>query len=238
MNAAAYQYNLGPTQTLYLGGQGLNTVVTVQSHGPGQQQQSSQQFATGKWTAVPLLYALGQGVVIVIATLTQTYYLQVQGGQTQMSAGAIAPELVAQIDLNAPLPLTAIEAMPASSMPSMQPMQPMEPMQPMQPMQMGMNPMSMKMGDMAMSMGSSATGSSVGVSTSTSAASSQSGHTPASTPSETAPAQSAQAAQSEPTQPSDTDQKTDQKVKRFCPQCGSGGIQPGDRFCAYCGKSL
>ncbi|MEO0704672.1 MAG: zinc ribbon domain-containing protein [Cyanobacteria bacterium J06649_5] len=232
MNAAAYQYTLSSTQTLYLGRQGLNTVVTVQSHGPGQQQQSSQQFATGKWTAVPVLYALGQGVVIVIATLTQTYYLQVQGQQTQMSAGAIAPELAAQIDLNAPLPLTPIEAMPVSSMPSMQPMQPM------QPMQMGMNPMSMKMGDMAMSMGSSATGSSVGVSTSTSAASSQSGHTPASTPADTAPAQSVQPAQSEPSQPGNTDQKTDQKVKRFCPQCGSGGIQPGDRFCAYCGKSL
>ncbi|MGB3297668.1 MAG: zinc ribbon domain-containing protein [Phormidesmis sp.] len=144
----AYQYSLSASQTLYIGGQGLMTVVTLQSGSAGQQQQSSHQFSTGKWTAIPLLYRLGQGVVVVISTISETYYLQVQGNQMQMSTGAVSDDLASQMSQSQTLPLQPAAAMPAS-MPAMD-MQPMPQMQPMKPMHLKMGDMEMSMGEMSM----------------------------------------------------------------------------------------
>jgi len=226
VNAAAYKYDITPHQTLYIGGQGLMTVIILQSGGPGQQQQSSQQFSTGKWTAVPLLYALSDRSIVIISTLQETYTLQIQGSQTQMSAGALSGALEALISQTAPSPLQKINSMPEATMPSMQPMAPM------QPMNMTMKPMSMNMGNMGMTMASGA------VSTSSFQSSTSRHATPQNTVSnqpsnketaghETAGYETAMPNTAEP----------QQKVKRFCSQCGEG-VQPGDRFCAYCGNAL
>lgn len=199
------------------------TVVILQSSGPGQQQQSSQQFSTGKWTAVPLLYALGDRIIVVISTRQNTYTLHIQGSQTQMSTGAPSGGLESLISQTAPSPLQEIAGMPEAAMPSMQPMQPMQPMEPMQPMNMTMKPMSMNMGNMSMTMDSAAV--------STSSSQSHSGSHAKTTP---------DIAENTTAHQDVTHQNTtesQQKIKRFCAQCGEG-VQPGDRFCAYCGNAL
>lgn len=237
VTAAAYKYDISAHQTLYIGVQGTITTVTVQNSSPGQQQQASHQFSTGQWTSEPLLYALGHCIIVVIGTSEHTYTLQVQGGQTQMSTGPRSQALETLISQTQPSPLERMNAMPSASMPSMKPMKPMEPMQPMEPMkpmepipmQMNMNPMSMRLGNMAMSMGTEASSSTSTSQSGTSQSStSQSSSLPQSnSPSPAAAHDEPEAGQSDPSQ----------KVKRFCPQCGSG-IQPSDRFCAYCGHAL
>ncbi len=210
----AYKYELSAHQTLYIGGQGLMTVVTLQSGGPAQQQQSSNQFSTGKWTAIPLLYRIGQGVVVVISTIAETYYLQVQGSQMQMSAGAVSAELEAQMSQSQTLPLQSADAMPAGmpamGMPSMNAssnassmdMPPMPQMQPMKPMSLKMGNMEMSMGEMTMgemSMGKMNT--------------------------------------LQDKQEGRTQNGAQQKIKRFCTQCGSPA-EAGDKFCGHCGNRL
>ncbi|MEM9092383.1 MAG: zinc ribbon domain-containing protein [Cyanobacteria bacterium P01_F01_bin.53] len=218
VTAAAYKYDISAHQTLYIGVQGNITTVTVQNSSPGQQQQASHQFSTGQWTSEPLLYALGHCIIVVIGTSEHTYTLQVQGGQTQMSTGPRSQELETLISQTQPSPLERMNAMPSASMPSMKPMKPME------PMQMNMNPMSMRLGNMAMSMGTAASSS---TSTSQSGSSQPSSTSQSNGPSPAAAHDEPKAGQSDPSQ----------KVKRFCPQCGSG-TQPSDRFCAYCGHAL
>ncbi|MGC1305744.1 MAG: zinc ribbon domain-containing protein [Phormidesmis sp.] len=157
----AYRYDLSAHQVLHLSNQGANTTVTVQSTGAGSQQQSSHCFATGPWTAAPQLYQLGEGVMVAIATATQLYHLQVQGGaqggQTQLSSGPLSAALQQQLAQVQPQHMKPTEAMPSMSMPAMnmEPMRPMEPMKPMKPMKSmkPMEPMAMAMGNMAMSMG-------------------------------------------------------------------------------------
>lgn len=224
-NATAYKYDISSHQALYIGGgQGPMTIVTLQGSGPGQQQQSSQQFSTGKWAAVPLLYALGDRIIVVISTLSETYTLQIQGSQTQMSTGAPSGALEALISQTHPAPLQPIDSMPAAAMPAMRPM---ERMQPMSPMNMTMNPMSMNMGNMSMTMDSAA------VSTSA-AQSSVSRHA---TNPETASSQPPHEDTAGNSTPHPETTEPEQKVKRFCSQCGEG-VQPSDRFCAYCGNAL
>ena len=230
-DTTAYKYELSAHQTLYIGGQGLMTVVTLQSGSPRQQQQSSNQFSTGKWTAVPLLYRVGQGIVVVISTLAETYYLQVQGNQMQMSAGAVSAELEAQMSQSQTLPLQPADAMPAGmpamNMPSMgmpsmgMPVMnasstDMPPMPQMQPMQ----PMSLKMGDMEMNMGEMTMGG-MTMGKMNTLQDEQEGKV-----------------QKSRTQESRTQESgAQQKTKRFCTQCGSPA-ELGDKFCGHCGNQL
>ncbi len=150
--ASTYKYELNPGQFLYLSNQGDNTTVTLSSGSAGQQQQSSNCFSTGTWAGAPQLYRIGQGVVVTIQTAGQTYYVQCQQGQIQMSnspSAAITTE-IARTQPTAMEPTTS--QMPGlSSMPAMTPMTPMPSMP---PMKMNNNPMSMQLGNMSMSMGS------------------------------------------------------------------------------------
>lgn len=255
--STAYRYAFGPHQTLYIGGKGLTTLVSFFSGGPGQQQQSSGQFSTGKWTAVPLLYRLSDTlVVIVIATLSQTYYVQVRSSATHLGAtgaaqsqmqaqielytGGIPPEIEVQIAQSRPIPLEPVEAMPEADM---------RPLEMSAPMTMKMGDMEMRMGDMEMRMGdiSSASTSTA----STRSVSSTSGHTHSprawgqATGSQSQ--QSSQVSASSQTAGDTTHSRNtvrtssgsedSPRLKRFCTQCG-GAIEPGDRFCGYCGAQL
>ena len=49
----AYVCEIGTGQRAYLDNQGKQTIVTTASSSLGQQQQSSQSFVTGSWTASP-----------------------------------------------------------------------------------------------------------------------------------------------------------------------------------------
>lgn len=217
VNAAAYKYELSANQFFYLSNQGEFTTLTVASHASGQQQQSGNRFSTGKWTAAPVLYRLAQGVMIAISAAQETYYLQIQGGQTQLSAGRTA-DIAAQLERTQPTPMQRTDEMPAPSM------QPMTPMQPMQPMHTSGSPMSMSMGDMEMSPGEMRMGD-MKLSSSSAGAVSSSASSSRTDGSVSANHQ--------------TDAQADAQagVKRFCAQCGSA-IQPDDRFCAYCGDRL
>lgn len=210
-DAAAYKCELGSNQRLYLSNEGPVTALTLLSSGLGQQQQSSNRFSTGEWTAEPALYRLGQGMLVVISA-DSTYYLQIQGGQAQMLSGPLSSQVTEQIKRSQPVALQREEDAGDTTILD-SPMQPMTPMKPMQPMRMNQNPMSMAMGNMEMTMGETGTGEmklgdmKLGGN---------------------------QAPQSEPAESSSSEAA---KVKRFCSQCGSV-VTAGDRFCAHCGTSL
>lgn len=164
----AYQCDLGSNQWLHLSNDGSMTTVTVSSRGAGQQQQSSQGFVTGEWRDRPQVYPLAQGVVVAIATVHSTAYVQIQAGQAQLLSGQAAEQMnqfvqakTSQSMLVQPVASTAT----TQPMTPMIPMAPMTPMTPMAPMAMNLNPMSMAMGNMAMSMGSSAASSATSDST-------------------------------------------------------------------------
>lgn len=162
----AYQCNLGNGQQVFVYNQDNQTIVTLSGTLPGQQQQSSSGFSTGKWTALPILYRNAGGFILRIESDRGPHYVQLQG--SSMSAVGSTPNL----ENAQALPMQPAEHPPGATMESMNPMEPMKPMEPMEPMkpmkpmepmkpmkmgdmEMRMNPMEMRMGNMAMSMGES-----------------------------------------------------------------------------------
>ncbi|MGF1520293.1 MAG: zinc ribbon domain-containing protein [Nodosilinea sp.] len=148
-----YQYDIGPSQKIYLDNPGNNTLVTLSSGGPGQQQQSGTQVATGPWTEVPQVARVASGVLVRCTTGQGAFIWQVQGMQIGAADATAWPGNQAE-----PIQAEPVQAMATAPAQPMQPMQPMAPMQPMQPMQMGdmqmsANPMTMRMGNMTMGMG-------------------------------------------------------------------------------------
>jgi hypothetical protein len=151
----AYQLELQAGQTLVLDNRGTQTVITLASHGPGQQQQASQSLTTGTWISPPEAYRTAEGVLIRLRTAEGDRILQIQQQQIR-----VLNQIPLGLNLQA-IPLQERE----SVAPAMQPMKPMQPMQmqPMQPMgklsmgdmHMSLDPMEMRMGDMTLSMGSS-----------------------------------------------------------------------------------
>jgi hypothetical protein len=140
----AYVCELGAGQRVYLDNQGTQTVVTLASSSPGQQQQATTSVQTGSWIGPPQAFQAASGVVIKIQLPEADRFIQIQGSSISLvNAGAI--------ETAQPL------AMQQAEMPMMPSMEPMQPMQPMQPMTMGnmsmsLNPMEMRMGDMEMRM--------------------------------------------------------------------------------------
>jgi hypothetical protein len=156
-----YQCSLSSGHHIYLDNPGGQTVITVASHGAGQQQQSSSSLATGPWTAVPQVAQSPGGVLIQCVTRQGTFTFQVQGTQVSAATGAVNWQAAQQLTVE------PVDHMPGQTMPSMppitpmSPMAPMAPMAPMSPMQMGdmqmsANPMAMRMGNMEMRMGNPA----------------------------------------------------------------------------------
>lgn len=143
-----YECELSTGQRIYLDCQGNQTIVTLSSSQPGQQQQSSCGFQTGAWTAPPQLFQTPGGAIIKITTAQAESLIQVQGSYVSMTSdlSAIGNARLAQMQ--------QVASTPAISMPPMQPMKPMEPMK-MGDMQMTMHPMTMQMGNMGMQMGAS-----------------------------------------------------------------------------------
>jgi len=138
----AYVCEIGTGQRAYLENQGTQTIVTTASSSPGQQQQSSQSFVTGSWTAAPESFRNASGVVVKITTSQGQYFIQIQGH----SMGMIAEH--PSLQGAQPIQLQQVDRPPTSSMPPIEPMKPME----MGDMEMSMNPMQMRMGNMELRM--------------------------------------------------------------------------------------
>jgi hypothetical protein len=134
------------TQTVYVENRGTQTLITLSSQTPGQQQSQSSSLTTGEWTAVPALFRSTTGAIVRIQTAQGQWFIQLQANGMQ--------SLTQPPDLeNA----ETIPMQPQEASPSSQPMPPMSPMN-MKPMKMGdmemqMNPMQMRMGNMEMRMG-------------------------------------------------------------------------------------
>ncbi|MEO1402300.1 MAG: zinc ribbon domain-containing protein, partial [Cyanobacteria bacterium J06635_1] len=57
-----YVSELSPGMRVYVDNQADQTIVTTLSSGPGQQQQSSNRFTTGPWTAPPEIVRAPSGI--------------------------------------------------------------------------------------------------------------------------------------------------------------------------------
>lgn len=140
-----YRSDLGAGQQVYIANQGTQTVVTLMSGGPGQQQSQSNGFETGEWQAPPVLFRAPAGLVLRVEGARGPSFIRLQSsGMTLLDA---APALAG----GNVLPLKPAEQTPPGMRP-MEPMKPMEPLKPLEPMQ-PLKPMEMRMGDMHMRMG-------------------------------------------------------------------------------------
>ncbi|NES03702.1 MAG: zinc-ribbon domain-containing protein [Okeania sp. SIO2F4] len=159
----AYKCEFGNGQEVYIENQGVQTVVTLASGSPGQQQQASTGFQTGKWTLPPTLFRTATGVILRIESEQGQSFVQLQAGGISTMSGTPAlgnAEVLSlqQVEIRQSQGMPPME--PMKPMEPMRPMEPMKPMEPMEPMKMGdmemnMNPMQMRMGNMSMQMGSS-----------------------------------------------------------------------------------
>jgi hypothetical protein len=139
----AYVCELGTGQSVYLENQGAQTVVTLISSGPGQQQQASSSFTTGVWSSPPQVFQTPYGLVLKVISEQGERSLQIQG-----TSVSILGEMPSVTD-SQQLTVQEVTRVSVSPLKPMEPMK-MEPMKPMNlnmgDMQMNMNPMSMRMG--------------------------------------------------------------------------------------------
>lgn len=150
----AFTCDLGNGQQVYLENQGLQTIITMISSRPGQQQSQRTSFQTGSWSATPRAYQTETGVILQIETTQKRDYITIEGNNISImnhvsSLGRAREILLQQTEHLS----TGVSMQP---MQPMEPMKPIEPMKPMEPLKMGnmemrMNPMEMRMGSMQMS---------------------------------------------------------------------------------------
>jgi len=145
-NIMAYLCDLGKGQKLYIENPGMQTVLTLSSSSPGQQQQTSSSFQTGRWVIPPTAFRTGSGIVLRLESQSGPQFVIVQA--SGMSVLSTIPEL-SEAEAIA-LDQVAMEAGPNDN--TMRPMEPIKPMEPMKPMT-PMKPMQMQMGNMSMQMG-------------------------------------------------------------------------------------
>jgi len=143
----AYVCELGAGQRVYLENQGLQTIVTLVSSSPGQQQQASSSFTTGVWSSPPQVFQTPHGMVLKLTSEQGEKTLQIQGSSVSVISGTPSGKDSEQLSVH------EVTSLPVSPMPGIEPMTPMTPMTPMKmsPME-PMKPMNLKMGDMEMSM--------------------------------------------------------------------------------------
>ncbi len=151
----AYTVNLSGNQQLMIVNQGTQTLITLISSSPGQQQSQSSSVNTGNWTTPPQLYKTASGFILYINGELAQQYVLIQANSINAITECLASGEIANPMLNNAVQVN-LETIPdvTASANEME----FETMQPMQPMQMGnmsmnMNPMSMRMGNMSMNMG-------------------------------------------------------------------------------------
>ena len=137
----AYTVNLGGNQQLTIIDRGNQTVITLFSTNPGQQQSQSTSFTTGNWHHPPQLYQVGTGFILQING-DREVFVSLQGNSIKAIA---SPSLDQAVSVN-------LENIPDSTVASNSGFEPMQPLK-MGNMSMTMNPMSMQMGNMSLTMG-------------------------------------------------------------------------------------
>ena len=149
----AYMANLNNSQQLTVINQGTQTLITLVSSSPGQQQSQSSSFTTGNWTTPPQLYKIVTGFILHLNGDRGKHFILIQANSISTIATPVLDNAV-QVNLE-DIPDTAVN----NNNVDFEPMQPMPPMQPMKMgnMSMDINQMSMQMGNMSMTMGSSKT---------------------------------------------------------------------------------
>jgi zinc-ribbon domain len=145
----AYTSDLGAGQHLTVENQGTQTLVTLNSSTPGQQQSQRSSFETGTWIMTPILLRTAIGLILQLEASQGKTFVLIQGHQVQILP---TPPIMTGADI---LPL---HFEPTDTSTAETPMQPMQPMQPMRMgnMEMQMNPMQMRMGNMELRMNSPA----------------------------------------------------------------------------------
>jgi NADH pyrophosphatase NudC (nudix superfamily) len=141
----AYMANLSDHQQVLLHNQGNQTLVTLVSSSPGQQQSQSNTITTGHWQKPPQLFKTKAGFILQIESETGTTAIQIQS--SGISTLTDKPKLKHQQSI-------ALESIDDELSQGQKPLK----FKPMQPMKMGnmsmsMNPMSMQMGNMSLNMG-------------------------------------------------------------------------------------
>lgn len=136
-----YQTELHPGQTLSLEQRGDQTIVTVSSVTPGQQQQTSSSVTTGAWLSAPSILKTDGGVVIQLNTVCGDYRWQIQGNSIRSVLGAPPSSATAPIQPLSPQP--PLPPLPKLEMGRLE----------MGEMKMSLEPMQMQMGNMQMQMG-------------------------------------------------------------------------------------
>ncbi len=146
----AYKVNLNANQQLIIENRDLQTLISLVSSSPGQQQSQGSTITTGHWTAIPQLFKTSSGFILEIESDRGQYFVQIQANGIQTLTTAPLLDNAQQLGLE--------EIHPTATSQSKMEFEPMAPMKPMKPMTMGnmsmsMNPMSMRMGNMSMQMG-------------------------------------------------------------------------------------
>ncbi len=146
----AYTVNLNNNQQLTIVNQGTQTLITLVSSSPGQQQSQSSSVTTGNWTTAPQLYKTGSGFILHLNGDRGQQFVLIQANSIS-TISAPALDNAVQVKLE-DLPDTAV----TNNNMDFEPMKPMQPMK-MGNMSMDINQMSMQMGNMSMTMGGAKT---------------------------------------------------------------------------------
>jgi hypothetical protein len=139
----AYTANLSSNQHLTVANQGMQTVITVTSNSPGQQQSQSNSLTTGNWLKPPQLFKTKSGLMLQLNGDRGQHFVLIQATGIRTIAAPVLDNAV-KINLEETPDFTANQ-----NEVKFEPMQPMK----MGNMSMNMDPMSMQMGDMFMTMG-------------------------------------------------------------------------------------
>jgi hypothetical protein len=138
----AYTSDLAAGQHLNVENQGTQTLITLSSNAPGQQQSQRSGFETGIWIMTPILLRTAIGLILQIEASQGKTFVLIQGNQIQVLT---TPPIMTGADI---LPLHYEPTDTSTAEPFIQPMQPMR----MGNMEMQMNPMQMRMGNMELRM--------------------------------------------------------------------------------------
>ena len=74
----AYSANLGSHQQIMIANQGNQTLITLQSSTPGQQQSQTSGFTTGNWNKPPHLYQSDSGFILEINSDGKEHFILIQ----------------------------------------------------------------------------------------------------------------------------------------------------------------
>jgi hypothetical protein len=139
----AYMAHLSSNQHLTVVNQEMQTVITVTSNSPGQQQSQSSSLTTGNWIKSPQLFKTRSGFILQFNGDRGQHFVLIQATGIRTITAPVLEDAV-KIDLEKTADSTANQ-----NEVKFEPMPPMK----MGNMSMNMNPMSMQIGDMFMTMG-------------------------------------------------------------------------------------